>query len=184
LVVVYPFLYSNSNSGIVKFTNYGCIQMGFVKLKVENVCMFVVFSNMCRAYTICAHLRVVLSVMFRSGRGLRKDRQIKPLSYIDLSYNALKIELRSDWQPPSRLTTAHFAACQMGPMFPGWLQWHVSITDLDISSAGIADRLPQWFSDAFRNVELLNISNNQLSGGLPTNMSYMSLSELISALIN
>ena len=95
-----------------------------------------------------------------------------------MSYNALKIELRSDWQPPSRLTTAHFAACQMGPMFPGWLQWHVSITDLDISSAGIADRLPQWFSDAFRNVELLNISNNQLSGGLPTNMSYMSLSEL------
>jgi Leucine-rich repeat (LRR) protein len=105
----------------------------------------------------------------------------RSLQYIDLSYNAynaLKIELSSDWQPPSRLTSAYFAACQMGPTFPGWLQWHVSITNLDISSAGIADRLPQWFSDAFTNVKRLNISNNQLSGGLPTNMSYMSLSEL------
>ena len=35
MVVVCPFLYSNSNFGIVKFTNYGCIQTGFVKLKVE-----------------------------------------------------------------------------------------------------------------------------------------------------
>ena len=80
MVVVSPFLYSNSNFGIVKFTNYGCIQMGFVKLKVEVYVYFVVFSNMCRACTICAHIRVGLSVMFRSGHGLRKDRQIKPLS--------------------------------------------------------------------------------------------------------
>ncbi|CAL4957674.1 unnamed protein product [Urochloa decumbens] len=100
------------------------------------------------------------------------------LQNIYLSYNALKIELSSDWQPQFQLKTADFAACHMGPRFPGWLQWHVGITDLDISSAGIADRLPQWFSDAFSNVERLNISNNQLNGGLPTNMSYMSLSEL------
>ncbi|KAF8650350.1 hypothetical protein HU200_063968 [Digitaria exilis] len=102
----------------------------------------------------------------------------RSLQDIYLSYNKLKIKLSSDWQPPFQLNSAHFAACQMGPKFPGWLKWHVSITDLDISSAGIADRLPQWFTDAFSNVLGLNISNNQLNGGLPTNMSYMSLSEL------
>ncbi|RCV36696.1 hypothetical protein SETIT_8G003000v2 [Setaria italica] len=102
----------------------------------------------------------------------------RSLQYIDLSYNALKIEISSDWQPPSRLDIAIFAACQMGPLFPGWLQWHVNITHLDISSAGIADRFPQWFSDAFSNVEFLNISNNQLNGSLPTNMGFMSLREL------
>ena len=80
LVVVGPFLYLNSNFGIVKFINYGCIQMGFVKLKVESYVYLWYFSNMCRACTICAHLRVGLSVMFRSGHGLRKDRQIEPLS--------------------------------------------------------------------------------------------------------
>ncbi|KAJ1282951.1 hypothetical protein BS78_03G090200, partial [Paspalum vaginatum] len=102
----------------------------------------------------------------------------RSLQYIDLSYNALKIELSQDWKPPSLLDSAHFAACQMGPLFPGWLQWHAGITDLDISSAGIADRLPQWFADALSNVKFLNISNNQLTGGLPTNMGSMSLFEL------
>ncbi|CAO2185298.1 unnamed protein product [Urochloa humidicola] len=102
----------------------------------------------------------------------------RSLQDIYLSYNALKIELSSDWQPPFQLKTAGFAACQMGPLFPRWLQWQVGITDLDISSAGIADRLPQWFSDTFSTVDRLDVSNNQLSGSLPTNMSYMSLSEL------
>jgi len=33
----------------------------------------------------------------------------RSLKYIDLSYNALKIEISSDWQPPFRLDTAYFA---------------------------------------------------------------------------
>jgi Leucine-rich repeat (LRR) protein len=102
----------------------------------------------------------------------------RSLQYIGLSQNALKIEISSDWQPPFRLDTAYFAACQMGPLFPGWLQWHVNITQLDISSAGISGRLPQWFSDVFSNVEFMNITNNQLNGSLPTIMDFMSLEEL------
>ncbi|XP_066333281.1 receptor-like protein EIX2 [Miscanthus floridulus] len=102
----------------------------------------------------------------------------RSLQYIDLSYNALKIEISSDWQPPSTLEYVSFASCQMGPLFPGWLQWNVSIAYLDISSAGIADRLPQWFSDAFSNVWFMNISNNQLNGTLPADMGSMSLLQL------
>lgn len=103
----------------------------------------------------------------------------RSLQVIDLSYNALTIDISSEWQPPSKLSIAHFAACQMGPHFPGWLQWQIRLTDLDISStAGIVDKLPQWFSDAFSNVKYLNISNDQLIGGLPASLSSMSLSEL------
>ena len=102
----------------------------------------------------------------------------RSLQYIDLSYNALKIEISSDWQPPSTLEYVSFASCQMGPLFPGWLQWNVSIAYLDISSAGIADKLPQWFFDAFSNVRFMNISNNQLNGTLPTDMGSMSLEDL------
>ncbi|CAD6255153.1 unnamed protein product [Miscanthus lutarioriparius] len=102
----------------------------------------------------------------------------RSLQYIDLSYNALKIEISSDWQPPSTLKYVSFASCQMGPLFPGWLQWNVSITYLDISSAAIADRIPQRFSDAFSNVWFMNISNNQLNGTLPADMGSMSLLEL------
>ncbi|XP_066334829.1 receptor-like protein EIX2 [Miscanthus floridulus] len=102
----------------------------------------------------------------------------RSLQYIDLSCNALKIEISSDWQPPSTLEYVSFASCQMGPLFPRWLQWNVSITYLDISSAGIADRIPQRFSDAFSNVWFMNISNNQLNGTLPADMGSMSLQEL------
>ncbi|XP_066334833.1 receptor-like protein EIX2 [Miscanthus floridulus] len=102
----------------------------------------------------------------------------RSLQYIDLSYNALKIEISSDWQPPSTLEYVSFASCQMGPLFPGWLQWNVNITHLDISSAGIADRIPQWFSDGFSNVWFMDISNNQLNGTLPADMGSMSLQEL------
>ncbi|KAL6843002.1 hypothetical protein ACP4OV_027315 [Aristida adscensionis] len=102
----------------------------------------------------------------------------RSLQEIDLSYNSLKIELSSEWQPPCRLRIAYFAACQMGPMFPAWLQWQVDIFYLDISSAGIVDMLPQWFSSAFSKSVYLNISNNQLNGGLPTNMESMSLEGL------
>jgi len=99
----------------------------------------------------------------------------RSLKYIDLSYNALKIEISSDWQPPFRLDTAYFASYQMGPLFPSWLKWHVNIINLDISSAGIDDRLPRRFSDAFLNVEFMNISYNQVNGTLPTDMGSMSL---------
>ncbi|XP_066334750.1 receptor-like protein EIX2 [Miscanthus floridulus] len=102
----------------------------------------------------------------------------RSLQCIDLSYNALKIEISSDWQPPSTLEYVNFASCQMGPLFPGWLQWNVSIAYLDISSAGIADRIPQWFFHAFSNVWFMNISNNQLNGTLPVDMGSMSLQEL------
>ena len=39
-----------------------------------------IISSIYHVCTICARLRVKLPVLFRSGRGLRKDHQIKPLS--------------------------------------------------------------------------------------------------------
>ena len=52
----------------------------FVKSYVLSYVLRFYFQVSCRAYTICAHRRVGLPVLFRLGRGLRKDRQIKPLS--------------------------------------------------------------------------------------------------------
>ncbi|CAL4996883.1 unnamed protein product [Urochloa decumbens] len=101
------------------------------------------------------------------------------LQYLYLSYNSLKLELSSEWQPSFRLIEAGFADCQMGPLFPAWLQWQVNISYLDISSTGIIDTIPQWFSNVFSNAVFvvpsllppmlsnLDISNNSLVGSLP-----------------
>ncbi|WVZ71963.1 hypothetical protein U9M48_020490 [Paspalum notatum var. saurae] len=108
----------------------------------------------------------------------------RSLQYIDLSYNDLKIELISNWQPPSTFSIVHLAACQMGPLFPGWLQWHAGITELDISGAGIADRLPRsnqltgQIPTMPPNITSLDLSNNSLRGPLPSDIGFGYLSEL------
>ncbi|KAF8665214.1 hypothetical protein HU200_054110 [Digitaria exilis] len=102
----------------------------------------------------------------------------KSLQYIDLSHNFLKIEISKEWQPPFRLSTAMFASCQLGPLFPAWLQWQVDIVYLDLSRTGIAGTLPQWFANTFSNAIDLDLSNNQINGVLPRNMDSMSLSYL------
>ncbi|XP_066334098.1 receptor-like protein EIX2 [Miscanthus floridulus] len=102
-------------------------------------------------------------------------RSLKSLQHLDLSSNFLKIEISTKWKPPFvRLRSANFADCKMGPLFPAWLQWLVGIEYLDISSAGINDRIPDWFPAAFSNARFLSMSKNQLSGELPANMDIMS----------
>ncbi|KAL6874158.1 hypothetical protein ACP4OV_014240 [Aristida adscensionis] len=103
---------------------------------------------------------------------------LKSLKHIDLSYNSLRINISSEWQPPFRLNFAHFAACQMGPKFPSWLRRLVDVEEIDISSAGIDDFLPDWFSNVFSNAIIMDMSNNQLIGDMPSNMELMSLEEL------
>ncbi|KAK3120298.1 hypothetical protein QOZ80_9AG0685330 [Eleusine coracana subsp. coracana] len=103
---------------------------------------------------------------------------VRSLYYIDLSYNSFKIDLSSEWRPPLRLCMAHFASCQMGPLFPAWLEWQVDIIEIVISSAGIIDKFPHWFCSSLPNLLYLNMSDNQLYGDLPLHMGNMSLKEV------
>jgi len=103
---------------------------------------------------------------------------LKSLQWLGLSYNFLKIQISSQWLPPFRLQEGYFASCLMGPVFPSWLKWMVDINHLDISNTGINDRLPDWFCSTFSKAMYLNISNNQIHGGLPENMERMSVQQL------
>uniref|UniRef100_R7W8L7 LRR receptor-like serine/threonine-protein kinase GSO1 n=1 Tax=Aegilops tauschii TaxID=37682 RepID=R7W8L7_AEGTA len=99
------------------------------------------------------------------------------LKQIDLSLNNFKIALNSDWRAPSTLESAWFASCQMGPLFPPWLQ-QLKITELDISTTSLKGEFPDWFWSAFSNVTYLDISNNQISGNLPAHMDSMAFEKL------
>uniref|UniRef100_A0A453JJD2 Uncharacterized protein n=1 Tax=Aegilops tauschii subsp. strangulata TaxID=200361 RepID=A0A453JJD2_AEGTS len=70
---------------------------------------------------------------------------LKSLKGIDLSSNSLRIVVDSDWHSPFSLQFADFASCQIGPLFPAWLQQLRGITHLDISSTGLVDKFPGWF---------------------------------------
>ncbi|XP_052137395.1 receptor-like protein EIX1 [Oryza glaberrima] len=105
---------------------------------------------------------------------------LKSLKSIDLYYNPyLKIVLGDEWLPPFRLEVARFGSCQLGPMFPSWLQWMVDIKVLDICNTGINDQLPHWFWTIFSRATELVMSSNKISGSLPTNMETMSLEHLL-----
>ncbi|XP_037411064.1 receptor-like protein EIX1 [Triticum dicoccoides] len=99
------------------------------------------------------------------------------LKDIDLSSNNLKFVLNSDWRAPFKLDSAWFVSCQMGPLFPPWLQ-QLKTNALDISSNALKGEIPDWFWSAFSNATYLDISNNQISGTLPAHMHSMAFEKL------
>jgi Leucine-rich repeat (LRR) protein len=100
------------------------------------------------------------------------------LKRIDLSSNNLKVVLDKDWHAPFSLNVAQFKSCQMGPLFPAWLQQQLEITKLDLSRSGIVDNIPDWFWSTFSQAIYIDISDNKLSGSLPAHLGDMSVVEL------
>jgi hypothetical protein len=80
------------------------------------------------------------------------------LKNLNMASNNLKVVVNADWFPPFRLRNAHFASCQMGPLFPVWLQQQFALID----------KIPDWFWRTFSLATNIDISNsNKLSGTLP-----------------
>lgn len=53
-----------------------------------------------------------------------------------------------------------------------WIRTQRDVNHLDISSAGISDSIPTWFSDLPTELSFLNLSTNQLKGTLPNITSF------------
>ncbi|KAG1355083.1 putative Receptor-like protein EIX2 [Cocos nucifera] len=103
------------------------------------------------------------------------------LKYLDLSRNQFILNLTSDWIPPFQLHGLFIGSCKLGPRFPAWLQMHKNITDLDMSSTGISDAIPDWFWRSFSQMWWLDISSNGITGSVPDltefiNLEYLNLS--------
>ncbi|GJM95328.1 hypothetical protein PR202_ga12048 [Eleusine coracana subsp. coracana] len=100
------------------------------------------------------------------------------LKRIDLSSNNLKFVVDKDWLPLFSLKTAVFGSCQMGPLFPAWLQWQLEITKLDLSKSGLMDKIPDWFWPIFSQANYIDISDNKLSGSLLAHLRDMAVVQL------
>ncbi|OEL27049.1 Receptor-like protein 12 [Dichanthelium oligosanthes] len=101
------------------------------------------------------------------------------LKALDLSSNSnMKVIVNEDWLPPFRLEYGIFANCQMGPLFPAWLQQQLQIIQLNISRTSLKDSIPDWFWPTFSQALSLDISDNKLSGSLPAHLDGMAVIEL------
>ncbi|XP_039119862.1 receptor-like protein 19 [Dioscorea cayenensis subsp. rotundata] len=93
------------------------------------------------------------------------------LAYLDFSYNSLQLNVSENWKPPFNCKTIRMCSCKVGPIFPTWVKTQTQLGDLCLSDAGISGNIPAWFWDLSSTTQyLLNLSNNNLEGRLPTSL--------------
>ncbi|CAI9284247.1 unnamed protein product [Lactuca saligna] len=90
------------------------------------------------------------------------------LTYLDLSFNSLDLEIGSDWSATFQLETISLSSCKLGSSFPRWLRTQTNFSVFDISNAGIDDSVPNWFWESLiPGIRYLNLSSNQMHGLIP-----------------
>ncbi|KAI3506151.1 hypothetical protein L1887_28507 [Cichorium endivia] len=116
-----------------------------------------------------------LGASSNSFQGTISERHLANLSrltYFDLSFNLLALEIGSDWSATFQLDTISLSSCKLGSSFPGWLKTQNNFSVLDISNAGINDSVPSWFWESLTpGIRYLNLSMNQIHGVIPDFLS-------------
>nr|GLL23878.1 probably inactive leucine-rich repeat receptor-like protein kinase At3g28040 [Ipomoea trifida] len=102
------------------------------------------------------------------------------LKELGLSDNSIVLKMSQSWIPSFQLDVIALRSCQLGHRFPSWLRTQKTISSIDISDAGISDKVPNWFWDLSPAMEHMNLSFNQLRGQVPDlsrfNLSVVDLS--------
>ncbi|KAK9209706.1 hypothetical protein WN944_002074 [Citrus x changshan-huyou] len=89
------------------------------------------------------------------------------LVWFRVNGNSLIFKINPNWVPPFQLTLLELRSCHLGPRFPSWLQSQKKLNDLDISSTRISAKIPRGFWNSIFQYYYLNISGNQIYGGVP-----------------
>ncbi|XP_052479537.1 receptor-like protein EIX2 [Gossypium raimondii] len=89
------------------------------------------------------------------------------LTTLSASGNMLRFEPNSSWVPSFQCETIELHRWHLGPRFPQWLKFQKKLSGLDISHAGISDVIPTWFLNISAQFNYVNLSSNQLIGGIP-----------------
>ncbi|XP_062076465.1 receptor-like protein EIX1 [Humulus lupulus] len=92
--------------------------------------------------------------------------QCPKLKTLNLSYNSA-LKFNSNWIPSFQLKFIYMSSCNLGPKFPSWLQTQTNIEHLDISNNSISGPVPSWFTNITSSLNYLNMSKNNLSSTLP-----------------
>ncbi|KAK2639691.1 hypothetical protein Ddye_027486 [Dipteronia dyeriana] len=89
------------------------------------------------------------------------------LTSFDVSENLLTLKVNHDWVPPFQLSSLILRSCHVGPHFPAWLRSQKSLSNLDMSNAKISDVIPNWLWKSLSQFTSLNLSHNQIHGEIP-----------------
>nr|KJB45946.1 hypothetical protein B456_007G339700 [Gossypium raimondii] len=110
--------------------------------------------------------------------------QFKNLAYLSLARNKIFgpiqlhhtiFEPNSSWILPFQCGIIELGHWHLGQKFPQWLKFQKKLSVLDISDAGISNVMPTWFLNLPIPFKYLNLSYNQLSGGI----SYLNVTYIV-----
>ncbi|CAL9116801.1 unnamed protein product [Musa acuminata var. zebrina] len=90
------------------------------------------------------------------------------LSELIIASNSLNIMLPNDWRPPFNASIIDMSFCHLRGKFPTWIRTQQQLQSLYLSGVGVSGNLPIWFSNFSKNLEILNLNSNYLTGQLPS----------------
>ncbi|KAH7690680.1 Leucine-rich repeat protein, partial [Dioscorea alata] len=96
------------------------------------------------------------------------------LQHLGFSANEFKVDLGSQWVPPLGLKMLLMLDSKLGPKFPSWIQKLQKLSAALFPNAGISDALPDWFWNFSVNLQLVDLSHNDIKGKLPTSLEHLS----------
>lgn len=99
-------------------------------------------------------------------------KSLRNLKILILGNTLLQIKVSPNWVPPFKLRAIVLEGLQIGPAFPSWLRSQTDLGILMIANASITT-IPDWVWVAFSRAELVDLSDNQITGTLPATMEFM-----------
>ncbi|CAN8270740.1 unnamed protein product [Cochlearia groenlandica] len=125
---------------------------------------------------------VDLNLMMNSWEGVMLKSHFSNLKHLKSfrlttePNRSLVLNLPSTWIPPFRLELIHIENCEIGPLFPMWLQVQTKLNSITLKNNGIADVIPRkWFSSVSSEVNYVTITNNGIKGKLPQKLVFPKL---------
>ncbi|KAJ9536074.1 hypothetical protein OSB04_un000759 [Centaurea solstitialis] len=186
----------NYNSASVNFTEFlkslfGCTSVTLQELYASNSHFTGSFSNEIQQFSSLQTLD--LSHNHLNGTMSEKVWELPNLQTLDVSSNSLVVRVKSENIGKSKLgyidlssitlevipskarmlkvtyvMSLDMSICNLGPLFPKWIQTHKNLTYLDISDNRISDTIPDRFWKTWPSqLTYLNLSSNNISGEVP-----------------
>ncbi|KAJ8529492.1 hypothetical protein K7X08_036327 [Anisodus acutangulus] len=87
------------------------------------------------------------------------------------------VNLTNDWVPPFSLITIELRSCSLGTKFPTWLKTQKQLEVVILTNGSISDPIPPWLWTQCSQLQILDLSDNQIGGYLPRlpNVTHLNL---------
>ncbi|GKV31117.1 hypothetical protein SLEP1_g39853 [Rubroshorea leprosula] len=89
---------------------------------------------------------------------------------LDIGFNNLNCEMKSNWRPPFYLAFIYMGSCKFGTGFPEWLLLHKTASMVDLSNASISGPFPENISHMLPELRGLFLTNNFMNGSIPKSL--------------